>query len=465
MRRSLAGVSIIAGAAACLAILCAGPAPARASDQTGPAETLKGIVEKVEGDRFLLDSVWVEPTPGAHFGGRAHRYRDIRVGKWVEAQGSLDGRGIFVADWIVSRHRFPGHTYQHRLIEDSGDEWGSLSGSGAVYRQPEAERYVDWLGMQLVPSWARDRFDFRFVVLADPNPNAFAFPNGTVFVHTGLVAAVENDDQLAAILGHEVAHVTQYHGARAYKAYQIRSFFAEMAQTALQAILEEKEEKGKADPFLVVVAEIGIEMAAGIAVSGYGRQYEDQADRVGLRYAVAAGFDPLPAPAVWRLLGAGGGKGGDVETGGDRGQGGGEGREAGDEGAPRVRYYFYANRDSNRARRANQEREIKLHYADPARVAAPRPEPPLAHTYLAAIAIDTSRGSEGDAEAEAECRRAIEADPAYPEARRVLGTLLARRGRPDEARSQLETYLSLAPSDAPHRPEVESALKALPPGT
>src|SRR5207249_4619114 len=139
---------------------------------------------------------------------------------------------------------------------------------------------------------------FQFSVISDPTLNAFALPDGSIFVHTGLLARVENDAQLAAILGHETAHVTQRHGAQGYKK-QMTTFLPALIGAE---VLGERASRRTDDPFLQAMTQLGLSLAMSAAVSGYGRTHEDQADRVGLRYAVEAGYDPSAAPRVWEIF-------------------------------------------------------------------------------------------------------------------------------------------------------------------
>jgi len=457
-----------------LILACAGGSRNLAAQSTPSTTVLRGTVEKIEGGRFVVDSAWVEPVHHARFTGRAHRLRQMQVGMWAMLQGRFDEDGVFQAEWIITRHLYPGHANEDLLVRQALGESARLEASGTLYANPEVQKYVDWIGMAVIPGWAKSRFDFRFRILSDPLPNAFALPDGSIFVTTGLLSASESDDQVAAVMGHEVAHVTEYHGARGLKRDQIIEF----TRSVVQEILHEEEDREKGVPFLEIASEIGLDVAVQAALHGYDRAYEDQADRVGLRYAVEAGFDPRPAPGLWDLL---------TFRGGDHLAG----------------RYFYTSRSSNRARRKNQEEEIRLHYGDPSRARTTRPAPPqeiqaarlallrddallhfragrfdraatgfsrilrlqpddaAAHIYLGAIALDSSDRPERFDEAEGECRKAIQADPGYPDAHRLLGRVLLARGRNDEGRSELETYLRLAAADAPDREQVEGELGAL----
>ena len=86
------------------------------------------------------------------------------------------------------------------------------------YRGDEfLQAYVNELGQSLVPKEAPADLYFSFRVINDVTPNAFALPDGRVFVHSGLLSFVDNEAQLAMVLGHEIGHVLKKHAALALK--------------------------------------------------------------------------------------------------------------------------------------------------------------------------------------------------------------------------------------------------------
>jgi predicted Zn-dependent protease len=83
---------------------------------------------------------------------------------------------------------------------------------GLVYRDPEAEAFLSQVGERLTEDGpAPQNVVYKFRILRDPMVNAFALPNGSIYVNTGLLALLENEAQLAAILSHEITHVTMRH--------------------------------------------------------------------------------------------------------------------------------------------------------------------------------------------------------------------------------------------------------------
>jgi predicted Zn-dependent protease len=438
------------------------------------ADHLKGIVERVEEERFLADSAWVQPSKQTRFTGSARNVGRIRVGDWADVEGSWSG-GVLQAGRIKTSHDFPGHTFQDNLARQGLQEAGKIEKSKKAYQNPEVEAYVRNIGLSVVPEWATKEFHFQFNVLSDPTLNAFALPDGSIFVHTGLLARVENDAQLAAILGHEAAHVTERHGAQGYKK-QMTTFLPAVIGAQVVGM---KVSRQNDNPFVQLATQLGLTLAVSAAVSGYGRTHEDQADRVGLRYAVEGGYDPAPAPRVWDIFN---------ETYGDE---------------SKVENFFYGNHSTNQVRKRNQEREIRRHYNDPGTLPTPRPvneegyqlamlsltrdnsvldfeakryklaatgfervlrlrkDDALSHTYLGRIALAAPDLPRSTQEAEAHFRAALQADPKYPDAHREWGRLLASRKQHAEAREELKRYLELAPADARDRKDVESELKKI----
>ena len=84
---------------------------------------------------------------------------------------------------------------------------------GLVMQDPQIQSYLDSIGKRIVGNRPiPDQVEFKFMVLRDPMVQAFALPNGSVYVTTGLLSLLEDESQLAAVLGHETAHVFERHG-------------------------------------------------------------------------------------------------------------------------------------------------------------------------------------------------------------------------------------------------------------
>ncbi len=130
---------------------------------------------------------------------------------------------------------------------------------------------------------------YRFVLFDKDEANAFALPNGDVGVFKGLFRMVKTDDELAAVLGHEIAHVTARHGAERVS----QQLVAELGLVAVGAAT------GDEDVTRLVAGLAGI----GVLLP-FSRAQESEADRIGQLYMARACFDPAAAITVWKRFAA-----------------------------------------------------------------------------------------------------------------------------------------------------------------
>ncbi len=159
---------------------------------------------------------------------------------------------------------------------------------------PEVAEYLASLGARL-QAGTGTRQDFEFFAIRDPTINAFAMPGGFIGVHTGLITAADTESELASVLGHEMAHVTQRHIARQLGLQQ-------QMQLPVMAALAAAILLGRARPDLAVGAIAGSQGAAIQSQLGYSRDFEREADRIGLQSLEAAGFDPRAMATFFEKL-------------------------------------------------------------------------------------------------------------------------------------------------------------------
>jgi predicted Zn-dependent protease len=150
---------------------------------------------------------------------------------------------------------------------------------------PEIESYLSQLGYKLVSVSTRNQRDFTFFVVNDPTTNAFALPGGNIGVHTGLLLAAQSESELASVIAHEIAHVTQDHIARMV-ASQSQSYWPTMAALAL-AILASRSNANVASAAIASTQALSIQNQLN-----YSRDYEREADRLGYDMLTRAHFDP-----------------------------------------------------------------------------------------------------------------------------------------------------------------------------
>lgn len=135
---------------------------------------------------------------------------------------------------------------------------------------------VNSIGKKIVDVCDRKDLDYEFYVLDEDQINAFALPGGFVFCYKGLLDKIENDDQLACILGHEIGHIVAKHA--------IKKLQAAMGYTLVRLVFS-------AIPETAQIAR-GADLAFEEILSGFSREDEILADRLGVRYAKRAGFSP-----------------------------------------------------------------------------------------------------------------------------------------------------------------------------
>jgi len=153
----------------------------------------------------------------------------------------------------------------------------------AYLDDPEVADYLGSLGARLAQSMSA-RHDFEFFAMRDHSINAFAMPGGFVGVHTGLILGADNESELASVMGHEIAHVTQRHIARSLAQQQ-------QMQVPMLAALAAAILLARSRPDLATGAIAASQGAAIQAQLSYSRDFEREADRVGMQALDASGFD------------------------------------------------------------------------------------------------------------------------------------------------------------------------------
>jgi predicted Zn-dependent protease len=177
------------------------------------------------------------------------------------------------------------------LWRQADEEQRVIDNSGWLYRDTDIEIYLNEVAAKLKAYTDSPDISFKIKIINDPNLNAFAFPNGVIYVHTGVLARMENEAQLAALLAHEMTHCTHRHSLRALKS---RRGPAENTSAAQQS-------SEKAAMFRDLARILGVNGSMA-AVTGFTREFEAEADRVGLDLITKAGYDPRQALNLFELL-------------------------------------------------------------------------------------------------------------------------------------------------------------------
>ncbi len=155
--------------------------------------------------------------------------------------------------------------------------------------------YFNRVGQSIVAVSDRKDIEYHFTVIESPDINAFAVPGGYVYIYTGLLDIIDNEAQFAAVTAHEVSHVVARHS--------IKRMQQVLGVTLLYQIV-----MGEASSDAVDAA---IGLGLNIALSGYSRDYEREADKYGVYYMEVAGYNPDGAIGLFEQLqkaeGSGGG--------------------------------------------------------------------------------------------------------------------------------------------------------------
>ena len=180
------------------------------------------------------------------------------------------------------------------VLDDAMDS--DYEQKGVVFHDPGVQSYIDAVGKRVIGDRPTpEHVTWRFMVLNDPATNAFAEPNGSVYVTMGLIALLKNQAQLAAVLGHETAHGYERHTYLENRSARKKAVLGEILQAA-----------GAVAPGGAALAVAGASIAGQLilveSVYGYSREMEQQADSDGIVAMAAAGYDPRAMTATFELL-------------------------------------------------------------------------------------------------------------------------------------------------------------------
>ncbi len=281
-----------------IAILLSPVSPAMAEDK------VKGYVEWLRGDTLIVEGQRVRVHAGTRYSGNDVRsFEELTLGYEIEAKGERDASGAIVAREIKSKPNgnamFEGDVLEAtneieqiwvrrgRMFEP--DEEGEEQTIGRLIETgPQADR-VRNIMRRLTPPYIDFDRQVRVHLVDTEEWNAAAMGNGAIWVYTGLAESM-SDDELAMVLGHELAHYTHEHSRRQAKSSMWQGLLGLGAFVAAEA-LNDDTASGVA----------GVAAGLGLTVwgSGYSRDLEDQADIVGLRYAHEGGFDVGAGTRLW----------------------------------------------------------------------------------------------------------------------------------------------------------------------
>lgn len=190
---------------------------------------------------------------------------------------------------------------REQLLLVSNDQLASLADgtwqrtlqAEGVVEKPAYKRRLDEVASRIVTAAGLGGEPWEFAVVQDEALNAFALPGNKIGVNSGMMEFVENDDQLAAIIGHEVAHVAAQHSAERYSQQLLSQIGLDASSIALAATNTPAANE--------IAAVLGAGVNYGVILP-YSRTHELEADSLGVQYMARAGYDPREAIAFWRRM-------------------------------------------------------------------------------------------------------------------------------------------------------------------
>ncbi len=276
----------------------------------GRRESLDGYAEWWRDGLLIVDGQRVRLAAAGKFKGSRNvtGFTQIPLGYEVKVKGRRRSDGVVEADEVEAKENGTAlfetdlrsafdameqkYLTERRMYDE--DDKGKRQEYGRLYTKGHEVDRVRRILSRLVPGYL-ERRDFRIYVVENKEWNAMAAPNDSIYVFSGLLADLD-DDEVAIVLGHELVHATHEHSRKAFK----KNMLIQLAALGVVAVAEESvEDKNKR-----VVLQVAALLGASAWTSGYGRSHEDQADRVGLRYASEGGFDVRKGPTLWNRFAA-----------------------------------------------------------------------------------------------------------------------------------------------------------------
>jgi predicted Zn-dependent protease len=350
---------------------------------------------------------------------------------------------------------------EQRLWKEGRELQSRFDSSGLIEQDPFLTAYINEVAAKIAPEKVKEKIRLEIKVLKNPAPNAFALPHGLIYVHTGFLARMRNEAQLAAVLGHEIIHITYRHTLQTFRNVKQGAAFA----STLGVI------GAPAGLYGLGVVMLG-SLGALAAVSGYSQSLEEEADAEGLRAMAHAGYDPREAVKVMENVN----------------------RYLEQEEIKEP--YFFSTHPRVAERTASYQRLLDRHYREAGgwlredafrikmsqtvlenalleisrgrfALAQESIEECLAReadnskAHFALAELFRRRGLESDRErSENEYKIALRLEPRSADAHRGIGLLYYKIGQGDLAREHFQTYLGLSPG-AKDRAYIEQYLREI----
>lgn len=183
---------------------------------------------------------------------------------------------------------------EKRELEIGAEEHDKVMQSMALVEDEDLSAYVNEVGQRLAAVSDRPDLSFKFTVIDSPEINAFALPGGYVYINRGLLAYLNSEAELAAVLGHEIGHITARHAVQ----QQSRGSLARVASGVGGIVAAVATGSGYIGSQIMDVGSLW----AQAGLSGFGREHELEADTLGAEYLLRAGYNPQAVIAVVTVL-------------------------------------------------------------------------------------------------------------------------------------------------------------------
>lgn len=186
---------------------------------------------------------------------------------------------------------------QSQMARMGSEAYENIKQETPVSKDPAVNRYVECVAdaiIRVLPSGKNTPDDWEVTVFRSDQVNAFALPGGKIGVYTGLLRVAENQNQLAAVIGHEVGHVLADHSNA-----RLSANYATMAGITVISVLAGAS--GAVDDQRTMMALLGLGAQVGVLLP-FSRSHESEADEIGLDLMARAGFEPTESVALWRRM-------------------------------------------------------------------------------------------------------------------------------------------------------------------
>ncbi|AUP79135.1 M48 family metalloprotease [Flavivirga eckloniae] len=317
-------------------------------DEYGDIKKFEGVIESYKGDTAIIDGRRVALTDkttikcnggsdcacskGRSFLG----FDELQLGSFLTVYVERNDNGVYMASKIEVCKNTYGKVDQEFMLSLSKDfdatnlnqfksipnnvfkaanglHNGTIKLGNLEFKLLDDIRvqgYINMIGNNVLPAYAKEEsfaekhgVIFRFYVIENGVPNAFAMPNGMIFINTGLLKLMENEAQIAAVLGHEIAHVTYEHGIKKYKTTRFtNSNIGKKTSKWLKQTVKKKMNVGEgtlAGKALNTALEY---TTPDTVMSLFNKKNETQSDRAGMFYMSEAGYDPREAANFWKIM-------------------------------------------------------------------------------------------------------------------------------------------------------------------